>query len=230
MKSATATVSPRPTGLHRFFWRATAPLRGMVVAGATSGFIAAGIGSRVVMLIIRLVDGDHRGVRTDSSAIVGDFTFSGTAGLLFLGTIAGIIGGIMYLGLRRWLFTQPILRGVAIGLITLFTIGQILFDTRNVDFQIFEPVLVVVALFALLFPLNGLILVALADRIHPEPVYPPGSRMPKAVAGVATVACLLGAIVMAGTVSTMIDDAGTCYAAVGGGEGCAIFTQDVAAP
>lgn len=215
------------SGIVARLWRPTAPLRGTVVAGAIAGFIAAGIGSRVVMRIIMLVDGDHRGVVTDGSAIVGDFTLSGTAGLLVVGTVAGVIGGMIYLGLRRWLFKQPVLRGVSFGVITLLTIGQILFDTHNVDFQIFEPVLVVVALFALLFPINGIILVAIADRIHPEPKYPTGTRVPKAVAGILALACVLGALVMAGTVSTMVDDAGTCYAAVGGGEGCAVFDRDI---
>lgn len=220
-------AEPPRTGVSGALWRATGPLRGMAVAGAIAGFIAAGVGSRVVMRIIMLVDGEHRGVVTDGSAIVGEFTLAGTAGLLFVGTVAGVMGGLMYLPLRRWLFTQPILRGVTFGAITLLTIGQILFDTHNVDFQIFEPVLVVVALFALLFAINGLILVALADRIHPEPAYRPGSRMPKAIAAVMGAVCVLGAMVMAGTVNTMIDDAGTCYAAAGGGAGCAVFERDI---
>ena len=208
--------------------RASAPIRRAVVAGAIAGFIAGGIGSRIVMAIIALLNEDKDGVLTDSSATVGEFSIGGTASLLALGTIAGILGGLLYLGLRRWLWVPSGWKGPAFGLLTLVTVGQPLFDTANVDFQIFEPVLVVVALFAALFFVNGVILARLLDRIHPEPGYPPGSRVPRVVAGALALVTLLGLLVMAGTVSTMVDDAGTCYAAFGGGEGCAVFESEVA--
>ena len=191
------------------------------MAGAIAGFIAAGIGSRVVMFIIATINEDKAGVLTDASAIVGEFSVSGTVSLLVLGTIAGIIGGLLYLGLRRWLWVPPPYRGLAFGLLTMVTIGQPVFDTANVDFQIFEPVLVVVALFAALFFINGLILAPLFDRIHPEPSYPPSTRVPRVVAGGLGVACALGIVVFAGTLVTMVEDAGTCYAAAAG-EGCAV--------
>lgn len=103
----------------------------------------------------------------------------------------------------------------------MFTVGHVLLDPANVDFQIFEPVVVVMALFAALFLVNGLILVLLADRIHPEPAYPVGTRAPRAAAGILALVCALGLVLMVDTVRTMVDDAGTCYSAVGGGEGCA---------
>jgi hypothetical protein len=139
-----------------------------------------------------------------------------------------MFGGLLYLGLRRWLLVPRAWRGLAFGALTLFTVGQPLFDTHNVDFQIFEPILVVIGLFAALFFINGLILAPLLDRIHPEPVYPPGKRVPLVVAGAIGIVSVLGFIVMAGTVLTMVDDAGTCYAAFGGGEGCAVFESEVA--
>jgi hypothetical protein len=202
-------------------WRFSAPVRGAVVAGAISGFIAAGIGSRVVMFIIALLNEDKEGVMTDASAIVGEFSVGGTFSLLALGMVAGIIGGLLYLGLRRWLWVPTPYRGLAFGLLTLVTIGQPLFDTANVDFQIFEPVLVVVALFAALFFINGLILAPLLDRIHAEPAYPPSTRVPRIVAGALGGVCALGIALFAGTLVTMVEDAGTCYSAVGGGQGCA---------
>lgn len=206
--------------------RATGPLRGAVVAGAIAGFISAGVGSRVVMRIIALMNDDRTGAKTDASAIVGDISFGGTMSLLVLGTIAGVLGGLLYLGLRRWLWVPAGWRGVAFGVVTLMTVGVPLFDTANVDFQIFEPVLAVIGMFAALFLLNGVLLAPLLERIHPQPPYSDGVVAPRAAAGIILVVTLLGAAVMAGTVASMIEDEGTCYTAVGGGEGCAVFKPD----
>lgn len=219
-----APSRPSPT---RKLWQRSGPMRGMVLAGAVAGFVSAGIGSRVVMRIIALLNDDRDGVMTDASATVGEVSVGGTMSLLVLGTIAGVLGGLLYLGLRRWLWVPPAWRGAAFGAVTLLTVGQPIFDPANVDFQIFEPVGVVIALFAALFLINGVILVRLADGIHPEPAYADGTRIPRAAAGVIALACVLGLVLIVNTFRTMVEDAGTCYSAVGGGEGCAALTRDV---
>lgn len=175
------------------------------------------------MRIIALLNEDRYGALTNANATVGEISLNGTLGLLALGSIAGVLGGLLYLVLRRWLLVPRAWRGVAFGALTLLTVGQPLFDPHNVDFQIFEPILVVIGLFAGLFFINGLILARLLDRIHREPVYSPGTRVPRVVVAAIGLVAALGLLVMAGTVQTMIDDEGTCYAAVGGGEGCAVF-------
>lgn len=225
VSDGAAATSKRSLG--QTIVRRSAPVRGAVFAGAIAGFVAAGIGSRVVMRIIALTNDDRDGVLTDSSAIVGDISLGGTMSLLLLGTIAGVIGGLLYLGLRRWLWVPPVWRGVAFALVTLVTIGQPVFDPANVDFQIFEPVVLVIGMFTALFLINGLILAPLLDRIHPEPSYPASTRVPRAVAGVVALACVFGAVVTIDTFRTMVDDAGTCVSARGGGEGCAVFERDV---
>ncbi len=111
--------------------------------------------------------------------------------------------------------------------VTLVTIGQPLFDPANVDFQIFEPVAVFIAMFASLFLINGLILAPLLGRVHPEPAYADGARVPRVAAGAIALVCLFGLILTVDTFRTMVDDAGTCYSARGGGEGCAILDDDV---
>ena len=205
-------------------WRMSAPLRGAVLAGAIAGVVAAGVGSRVVMRIIALADSETDGAFTDAEATVGEFTAGGTFSLLFLGIAAGVLGGLLYLGLRRWLWVAPVWRGPVYGLVTLLTVGNLLFDTNNADFQIFEPVLLVIALFSVLFFVNGLLLAPLADRIHPEPSYPSGARVPKVAAGLIVLVCLVGLAGLVDTTREMIDDSGTCLAAAGGGNGCAVRT------
>ena len=180
------------------------------------------------MRIIAATNDDRDGVMTDASATVGEISAGGTLSLLMLGVAAGVLGGLLYLGLRRWLWVPARWRGVAFGALTLVTVGQPLFDPANVDFQIFEPVVIVIGMFAVLFLINGLILAPLADRIHPEPAYPAGTRAPRIVAGGIALACALGLVLLVSTIATMIDDEGTCYSAAGSGGGCAILTREIA--
>ncbi len=153
---------------------------------------------------------------------MGEFTVGGTVSLLMLGAVAGVMSGLLYLGLRRWLPVPKAWNGVAWALLTLVTVGNVLFDPGNVDFQIFEPVLLVVALFSLLFFVNGLLLATLMDRFHPEPAYSHRPRLTRAVAGVLAALTVLGAIGFVGGTAGLVEDEGTCLRAVGGGGGCAV--------
>jgi hypothetical protein len=224
-------MSPREdstsdVSLLRWLWRKSAPLRWATALGALAGLVSAGVGSRVVMRVIALFDPSADGATTDAEATVGEITFGGTLNLLLLGAIAGVMGGLAYLGVRRWLPVPAAWRGLAYGVVTLMTVGQLLFDRNNADFQIFEPVLLVIALFSLLFLINGLILVPLLDRFHPEPAYPPSLRVSRALAGVLALVCLLGFAAHAVTTVQMIDDEGSCLSARGGGAGCAVRSSD----
>jgi hypothetical protein len=145
--------------------------------------------------------------------------------VLVLGTALGVVGGAVYVGVRRWLPVPAAWHGVAYGIVSPLTVGNVLIDSHNVDFQIFEPVLLVVALFAALFLVNGLIVAALADRFHHEPAYRPSLRMSRAVAGIIAAACVSGAVIMSLSVAQMIDDEGTCLSAAEGG-GCAVRASD----
>lgn len=223
-----ASGSQAAGSLSTHLWQGSAPIRGAVLAGALAGFVSAGIGSRVVMRIIAVLNPDRVGVMTDSSATVGLISLGGTMSLLILGTVAGVLGGLVYLGLRRWLWVPPMWRGLAFACVTLLTIGPLLFDPTNVDFQVFEPVLLIVALFAALFVLNGLVVARAVDRIHPEPAYPAHPWIPKAACGFIVLVCLVSLVGMAGTLRAMVAESGTCYSARGGGNGCAVLTRDVA--
>ena len=203
-------------------------MRWAVAVGALSGVISAGVGARVVMRIIALANPGRDGVFTDAEATVGEITFGGTMNLLLLGTIAGVMGGVVYLGVRRWLPVPAAWKGLTWGIVSLLTVGQLLFDTHNADFQIFKPVVMVIALFSVLFLLNGFLVGALAGRFHPEPAYRPSLRVSRAVTGVLALVCVLGLVAHAITTAQMIDDEGTCVSALGGGAGCAVRASEVA--
>jgi hypothetical protein len=174
------------------------------------------------MRLIALIDPSTDGAFTDAEATVGDFTFEGTIQFFFIGAVLGSISGLVFLGMRRWLPVPPAWRGMAFGALTLVTIGQPLFDPANADFKIFEPVVVVVALFATLFFVNGILLVKLLDRLHPEPVYPSSPRAPRIAGAAIGLVFILGGLLFVGGTIGMIEDQGTCLSAVGRGNGCAI--------
>lgn len=212
-------------GLPGSAWQATRPLRWAALLGVITGAIVAGIGGRVVMRLIAAADPSTDGTFTDARATVGEFTLSGTAEIVLLGTIAGIIGGLLYLGVRRWLPVPPAWNDAAYGVLTLVTVGQPLFDPSNADFQIFEPVLLTVGLFSGLFIVNGLLLGALMDRLHPEPAYRARRRTSMVITAVLGLVFLAGTLMLVGGTLGLIDDEGTCLRATGGGEGCAVPAQ-----
>ena len=191
-------------------------------AGVIAGVLSAGIGARVVMRLIAILDPSTNGAFTDAEATVGEITLEGSAQFLIFGSILGAVSGLVYLGLRRWLPVGKPWRGIAYGALTLVTIGQPLFDPANVDFQIFEPVIVVVALFAALFFLNGFVVAKLLDRWHPEPEYQASTRMPRITAGVLVIFLVLGSILFAGGTIGLVEDQGSCLSAIGSGNGCAV--------
>ena len=202
--------------------RSIRPLGFAIGSGAIAGIVSAGLGARIVMKLIALIDPSTEGAFTDAEATVGEFTFEGTIQFFVLGAILGGISGLVYLGLRTWLPVPPAWRGAAFGALTLVTVGQPLFDPANVDFQIFEPVLVVVALFATLFFVNGILLAMILDRWHPEPGYPRSPRVPRIAGAAIGLVFILGALLFAGGTIGMIEDQGTCLSAVGRGNGCAV--------
>jgi hypothetical protein len=130
-----------------------------------------------------------------------------------VGTVIGVPVAPIYLGLRRWLPIPRSLRGLGFGYGALVTGGMSLINDDSVDFRIFEPVVLGVGLFAGLFILGGVVLGALMDRFHPDPVYPQSKLVPRVVgAGLVLVAVLGTLVFLAGTVA-LVDKEGSCVGA-----------------
>ena len=76
--------------------------------GIALGTVVLGIGSRIAMRGIIVLAGGSPG-----------FSIGGTATVIFLGTIAGLAGALVLVGLRWILATRPVLRGAAFWLFLL---------------------------------------------------------------------------------------------------------------
>jgi hypothetical protein len=72
--------------------------------GALVGLLIAGAGSRLAMRLVATADNrEDFGSITDSGATVGEFTVAGTVDVLSTGIMAGVLGALLYVALRRGL-------------------------------------------------------------------------------------------------------------------------------
>ena len=135
-----------------------------LLGGIAAGFLVGGIGGRLIMRILAMANDDIAGVITGNGNVSGEITAGGTLGLIIIvGLISGVVGGLVYVLIRRWLPGGGLLKGTVFGLVLLCFFGNILFDPDNVDFTLFSPRLSV-ALFALLFPLYGVVASLFIER------------------------------------------------------------------
>jgi hypothetical protein len=140
---------------------------GGVAAGMIAGLLVGGVGGRLVMRILALTSASQAtGLLTENGNRVGEITLGGTVALLiFGGLFLGAAGGIAYLALRRWLRGPPWLKGLEFGLFLLAVAGPLVLEPENQDFFRLRPRPLAVGMFAALFPLYGLAVAPLAERL-----------------------------------------------------------------
>lgn len=187
-------------------------MRGALAAGVIAGFLVVGLGSRIVMRLIFLADQGTEGILTMDGFIVGGLS-TDTFGLLALGAVVGVLIAPIYLGLRRWLPIPRAWRGLGFGYGSLATGGITLINPDNVDFRIFEPVMVGIALFAGLFVLGGIVLAALMDRFHPDPAYAYSARVPRVAGAALVLVAALGTLLFVTGLVQLVGDEGSCIGA-----------------
>ena len=89
-------------------------------------------------------------------------------------------GGVLYHVARRWLPGSSVWKGLAYGVLLFCLFGSIVIEKDNPDFVVFGPAPLAVLLFGVLFPLYGLLLSPMAERLL-SPV-PPSFLKPRVTA------------------------------------------------
>jgi len=138
-----------------------------LLAGGFAGMLTAGLGGRLMMRVIAATSGDEaQGRLTEAEEQVGQISLDGTLGLVvFIGLFGGLLGGIAYLVLRRWLPASARMAGVILGILALgLAPGIDALNPDNVDFEILKPDLLVVAMLVPLFLLYGMTVASLVER------------------------------------------------------------------
>jgi hypothetical protein len=148
-----------------------------LLAGVVAGLLAGGVGSRLAMRVVALVGSGHGGELTEAQARVGEITVGGTIFLLITGIGAGLLGGLGYFVVRRWIPGRGVWRGLLFGLFLLLVAGSRILDRGNPDFARFVSPSLAIALFAVLFLVYGLLVVWLADRWTRAAPKPPTVRL-----------------------------------------------------
>jgi hypothetical protein len=135
-----------------------------VLAGAISGLVVGGIGGRLFMFVLAELNPEDSGVRTDDGVPIGQFTLDGTANLLVITTVIGVIGGLFFLALRGLRFGPPWFRVLSMPVGATIVVGSMLVHSDGVDFTLLQPVELGVAMTLAVPFLYTLLLAWLADR------------------------------------------------------------------
>lgn len=152
-----------------------------IVGGIVAGVLVAGLGGRLVMRVLAATSGDSaQGLVTEAHETVGDVTLAGSVGfVVFNGIFFGMIGGIGYLLLRRWLPARPWLGGLIYGVALLGLAPLDALNPDNTDFAILGPTWLAVVLVACLFPLYGMTTASVVERL--DRTWPKMSTRPRAL-------------------------------------------------
>jgi len=161
------------------------------IGGLVTGIIVGGAGSRLVMLVSRLLAADAiMGIRTEAGNVVGEVTVGGSLALVvFVGLFAGGGGAITYL------ISEPWLRWAgrwypAVFSVVLFALSSfVILVPGNIDFFILGNAEINVAMFSSLFVAFGLLLCWLVPRLD---MRLPPVRAHRLAASTAGYAALLG--------------------------------------
>jgi hypothetical protein len=144
------------------FWRIIAI---GTLAGFGAGFLT-GLWARLAMRASGFLTIDrHRALLTEAEARVGDITLVGTLFLAFTGAVMGIMGGLLYIAVRRWLPTSLAVRSTSFGLLLLAVFGFVIMDEHNTDYQLFGPPWVNVTTFSLSYLLYGVLASVFVERM-----------------------------------------------------------------
>jgi hypothetical protein len=153
-------------------WRDDAARLGRgATIGATSGMlvglVVGGIGGRLVMFVLRLTSDERlRGTQTDDDFEIGSFT-SATVFLLVATTLLGAFGGVLYMGVRR--FVPSSWRWLAAGVLAGVVGGAVVLDDEGVDFTELDPLLFAVVAFIALPAVFGALTSVLVERRMQRP-------------------------------------------------------------
>jgi hypothetical protein len=204
-EAADPTRQP-PVGLvvRGYLWS----LAVAVASGVGAGVLAAGAGGRLVMRLLAVTAGpDAQGRVTEADQVVGRTSVDGTLGfVVFTGLLVGLVTGVLYLLVRRWL---PAGRaaGLAYGALLLVVAATRLDPLRpgNPDFGLVGPGWVSVAAFATLVVFHGVLVAALAGRLsRAVPLLGSGPRAIAAHAPLLLLAPLGSAVLLVAIVGVMV--------------------------
>lgn len=145
----TSMSSPRAAKLQQVpWWTLPRSIFSGALAGFISGLVFIGLGSRLVMRLIAILNPAAEGIRTEAGNIVGAITAEGTIGLVVpIGLFGGLAIGGMWVIIREWL-PDAIWPRLGVAVVVAVLAGSFnVIEADNVDFFILEMAALNVAMF-----------------------------------------------------------------------------------
>jgi len=173
------------------------------IGGGFAGGLVAAFYARGAMRLIGMAAGEEAQGTAPTGEVVGRFTWAGTLGIVEFGLIVGIFAGLYYVWIRRLVPFSGLRKGLAFGWILLTTLGIQLLLAE--EFDLFEPRIVEVTLFALLPVVFGVVAVPMADRFiaatPPRDGHPRRTQVGKwTLVGATVLGSLLVSLILIGAV------------------------------
>ncbi|HET8663606.1 MAG TPA: hypothetical protein VFM08_04755 [Nocardioides sp.] len=157
----SATMESRPTwsaaiggGVRR--------LSAATVAGALLGLLVGGVGGRLAMMLLARLNPEVHGLDSDDGFQIGQVS-GATFNLLFVATLIGIFGSVIYLTLRGLMVGPRWFQVLSISLGPAVVVGNSIVHSDGIDFTL-DPALLAIAMFVLIPGIYAALLTVLAER------------------------------------------------------------------
>ena len=144
------------------FVRSARWLAAGVLGGFVTGALVGGMGGRIAMFVLRLTSSPSlHGLQTDDDFTIG-IVSGATVFLLGLTAFVGMLGGLVYLGVRGWLPARwrPWVTGGVAGVVG----GAIVIRPGGPDFTLLEPLPLAVVMFTVIPAAYGVVLSFVVER------------------------------------------------------------------
>lgn len=150
-------------------WRESAEfavrrLAAITVAGTLLGLLVGGVGGRLTMMLLAMLNPRAAGVTSDDGFTIGQFTILGTAQLLGATWQLGLLGAFAYAILRGLMFGPTWFQVISMGLGSGVVVAAVIVHTGGVDFVLLQPVPLAVGLFVAIPVLYAALLTLVSER------------------------------------------------------------------
>lgn len=164
MSASTKSRTRRGADTERWFVRDLRKLAATATAGLLLGATIGGIGSRLAMMLLARLNPEDTGRISDDGFMMGTFRVAETLNLVLFCSILGVLGGVIFLAVRRLRFGPPWFRRASMAVGPGVVVGALLVHQGGVDFILLQPAWLAIALFVAIPGLFGFAMDALGDR------------------------------------------------------------------
>jgi hypothetical protein len=151
-------------------------LAGALAAGALVGLLFNGVGTRLAMRLLFLLNTDVRGRLSDDGFVMGQFSVVDTLELVAFGTFVGTLGSMVYLVLRPLRTGHRAFDASSLVVGPAVVVGNMLVHSNGIDFRLLKPTTLAIGLFVALPAASAAATVWLVERWLRPDAWPQRSR------------------------------------------------------